>query len=113
MFLTNKCSHKRRGIKMKIVNVKKFLRSILLIIGLIAILLLLLGNSSLSHRTTEFVTIYVAQGDTLWGIASELQKDNEYYKGRDVRYIVNHLMSTNSLSTNTLAVNQPLQIPTI
>ena len=96
---------------MKIVSAKRFLRSILIVIGLIIVLSLLLGRASLSHRETEFKTIYVLQGETLWGIASELQRTNEYYSGRDVRFIIDDLVNINNLSTTTLTVNQQLQIP--
>ena len=113
MNLTNECSHKKGGTKMRIVNMKKFLRSILFIIGIIVVISLLLSNSSLSYGEVEYITIYISQGETLWGIASELQQTNGYYRGRDIRFIIDDLVNINNLNTKTLAVNQPLQIPTI
>ena len=95
---------------MKIVNFKKFLRSILIVIGLVVAITLILARSSLSHRETEFKTIYVVQGETLWSIASGLQ-DIDYYRGKDIRDIINDLVNINELDTKTLAINQPLQIP--
>ena len=97
---------------MRIVNVRKFLRSMLIVLGLITVLILFLGNSSLSHKEVEYKTIYILQGETLWGIATEQQQNNEYYRGRDIRCIINDLVNVNNLNTTTLAINQQLQIPT-
>ncbi|MCL2354637.1 MAG: LysM peptidoglycan-binding domain-containing protein, partial [Oscillospiraceae bacterium] len=84
----------------------------LIILGLVIAISFLLGRASLSHRQVEYKTIYVMSGETLWGIASELQQTNDYYRGKDVRAIIDDLVSVNNLETTTLAVNQPLQIPT-
>jgi len=94
---------------MKIVNVKKFLRSILIILAIS----LIFAKGSFSHKKTEYEKLYVSEGDTLWNIASDLQSTNDYYKNKDIRYIVAHIQSINKLKTSNLYVNQELTIPII
>ena len=98
---------------MKIKNVKKFIRSILIILGIALTITLLISKTSLSHKELEYRTIYVSQGDTLWNIAKSNQVSNEYYKGKDIRYIINDLMKVNNLDNSDITVNQKLLIPTI
>ncbi|MCL2382740.1 MAG: hypothetical protein FWC79_00815 [Oscillospiraceae bacterium] len=95
------------------VDVKKFIRSVLIVLVIIGVFSLFLISPSLSHSEVEYKTIYVMQGETLWCIASELRISNNYYQGKDVRYIVNDLVTVNDLSSKTLSVNQSLQIPTM
>lgn len=98
---------------MKIKNVKKFIRSILIILGIALAITLLISKATLSHKEVEYKTIYVSQGDTLWNIAKDNQMTNEYYKNKDVRYIINDLMKVNNLDNSNINVNQELMIPTI
>lgn len=96
---------------MKIVNVKRFIRSIILVLGVMVILSLMLVKPTFSYKELEYKAIYVSEGETLWGLAEELQESNEYYKGKDVRYIIDSLMNINNLNSKTLAVGQKLQVP--
>ena len=96
---------------MRIVNVRKFVRSIIIVLGVIGMLSLLLMNSTLSYKELEYETIYISQGDTFWNLAQELQETNNYYKGKDVRYIIDDLININTLDSKTLTVNQKLQVP--
>lgn len=98
---------------MKIVNVKKFIRSICIILGLIFVLSLIFAKSTLSHKEVEYVSISVTQGDTLWGIAEDLQSTNDYYKNKDIRYIISDIKSINNLESSNLYVDQELMIPVI
>lgn len=98
---------------MKITNVKKFIRSILIILGMILIITLLISKATLSHKEVEYKTIYVSKGDTLWNIAKSNQISNEYYKNKDVRYIINDIMKVNNLSNSNINVNQEILIPII
>lgn len=98
---------------MKIKNVKKFIRGILIVLGIIGILSLIFVRGTLSYTTKEYKTIFVKLGDTLWSIALDMQENNSYYKGKDIRYIVADLKNINNLSTSTLYINQELQIPII
>lgn len=98
---------------MKIKNIKKFIRSIFIILGIAAITILLISKSTLSHKEVEYKTIYVSQGDTLWNIAKLNQTNNQYYKNKDVRYIINDLMKINNLDNTNIGINQELLIPII
>jgi len=96
---------------MKIVNLKKFIRSIVVIVLVLFILSLVFAKSSLSHREKEYTKLSVASGDTLWNIAKDLQRDNEFYKEKDIRYIISDIKSLNDLGTSSLYVGQELIIP--
>ena len=98
---------------MKIKNIKKFIRGILIIFGIIFVLSLIFVKSTLSYTTKEYKTIFVKSGDTLWSIASDMQANNSYYEGKDIRYIIGDLKEINKLNNSTLYANQELQIPII
>lgn len=98
---------------MKIKNVKKFIRSILIVLGVIFILSLIIVKSTLSYTVRRYKTIYVESGDTLWSIASDLQENNAYYKGKDIRYIIGDLKEINNLNSSMVYANQELQIPIV
>ena len=110
----NKCSqNKKGGDNMRITNGKKFIRSILIILGVILCLTLFINKATLSHGETEYKTIYVSEGDTLWNIAKSNQKNNGYYKDKDIRYIINDLIRINNLNDSNINANQELLIPII
>lgn len=98
---------------MKIKNIKKFIRGIFIILGIIFVLSLIFVKSTLSYTTKEYKTIFVKSGDTLWSIASDMQENNSYYKGKDIRYIIGDLREINELNNSMVYVNQELQIPAI
>ncbi len=97
--------------KLKIVNFSKFIRSIMLIVGIIFIISLFINNKSFSYKENEFKEIYVSNGDTLWSIAKEEKENNPYYKNKDIRDIVNNIKSINKLNSGNLFANQKLIIP--
>ena len=108
----NSLNTKGEGSIMKIKNIGKFIRSILLMLGAAAALLLIFAYPpALSHTDLSYKTISVSSGDTLWGIAQTLQGTDDYYKGKDVRYIVDDLVNVNHLSSKALYINQELQVP--
>lgn len=98
---------------MKIKNIKKFIRFIFVTILMIFAIIMLINNVTLSHKEIEYKVIYVSQGDTLWDIAKSNQKFNEYYKNKDIRYIVDNLKEINNLKNSNININQKLLIPTI
>lgn len=98
---------------MKIKNIKKFIRGIFIILSVIFILSLIIVKSTLSYTNKEFKIIYIKSGDTLWNIASDLQENDSYYTGKNIRYIIEDLKQINNLTTSTLYANQELRIPVI
>lgn len=98
---------------MKIVNFKKFIRSIFVVLLIIFGLSLVCAKSTLSHKEVEYTKLYVCKGDTLWTIAKELQNSNDYYKNKDIRYIISNIKSINNLESSSLYVDQELMIPVI
>lgn len=99
--------------KIKIVNIKKFIRSILLFLAIILILSLIIVKATLSHEEISYKSIYVSNGDTLWSIAKHEQKNNSYYTKKEIRYIIDDVINKNNLNSNNLLVNQVLKIPFI
>lgn len=98
---------------MKIVNVKKFVRSIIIIAGIVFLICLFFVNKSFSHGNTQYKSVYVENGDTLWTIAKYEQENNEYYKQKDIRDIIQNIKSINNLTSSNLSNNQELNIPTL
>lgn len=98
---------------MKIKNIKKFIRGIFIVLSIIFVLSLILVKSTLSYTTKEYKTIYVKAGDTLWSIALDLQENNNYYEGKDIRYIISDLKEINSLRNSSVYIEQELIIPII
>ena len=97
---------------MKIRSKGKFIRTIVLIVGIIIFINLLIPDKSYSHKELEYKKITVLSGDTLWTIAKEEQKNNEYYYGKDVRDIIHDIEKVNNLTSSSLKINQTLEIPT-
>lgn len=95
---------------LKIVNRRKFVRSILLIFLLIVGISFIISSKSFSHTESKYKTIYVISGDTLWSIAKEEQNSNEYYKDKNIRSIVDEIKKINHMTTSDLKVNQELKI---
>lgn len=98
---------------MRIKNVKKFIRSILIILGIILVITLFVSKSSFSYKEIEYKTIYVSEGDTLWNIAKSNQRNNPYYKNKDIRYILDDLMKINNLSNSNIVIDQEILIPVV
>ena len=98
---------------MKIVNFEKFIKSICCILLMVFALSTICAKSTFSHKETEYTTIRVSKGDTLWSIASDLQTSNDYYKNKDIRYIVFDIKNTNNLESSNLHIHQELMIPII
>ena len=54
---------------MEIVNMKKFIRSLILIFGVLFLITFIFVNKSFSHSNTTYKKICVSSGDTLWTIS--------------------------------------------
>jgi len=93
--------------KMKIVNMKKFVRSICVLVGILIALILFFPKATLSHNENEhpsYETISVTKGDTLWSIAGKQQENNPYYTEKDIRDIIKQLKKLNQLENSELQI---------
>ena len=98
---------------MKIVNRKKFIRSVSITLGLILFLILVFANYSFSHTEVSFKKVVVSSGDTLWSLAKYEKINNPYFEEDDVRNIIDIIKITNNLENSNLKVGDVLTIPTI
>ena len=98
---------------MKIKNKKKFIRGILIIFTIIFIILLIFSTVVSSHQETKYNIYSVETGDTLWSIACFQREHNDFYKDKDIRYIIKNIKEINNLSNSNLFINQELQIPSL
>ena len=96
---------------MKIVNVKKFIRTISILVILILIIILF-SNKTYSKVDTKYKEESIILGDTLWSISQEESKNNEYFENKDIREIVSEIKRINKLDNLDLKEGQKLVIPT-
>lgn len=99
---------------MKIVNMKKFVRMVLILIGILLITTIIFSNKSYSKGEIKEKTIFVSSGDTLWNIASQEQETNNYYSDKDIRDIIYDIRKLNNLdNSDTLKIGQKLVIKSL
>lgn len=98
--------------KIKIVNKKKFIRSLIVIAGLIIVALLSINNTY-SKTEISYKEDYIVKGDTLWSIAENEINSNEYYKNKDIREVMFEIKKVNNLQNGDLTVGQKIIIPSI
>lgn len=99
---------------MKIVNKKKFVRGIVIVVSVILFIVLVsISNISLSHGEVEYKDIYVSNGETLWSIAKSQLNTNAYYSNKDVREIIRDIKTINELNSSVLQIGQKLIVPTL
>lgn len=98
---------------MRRINKRKFIRSMIITIGLIIFLILILSNVSFSHTEISYKEIAVSSGDTLWSIARYEKNNNVYFEDKDVRDIIDEIKFLNNLSNSNLNIGDKLNIPTI
>lgn len=89
------------GNNMRIVNKKKFIRMVILVMEFIMLLFICFSNISFSKGEVKTKTIYVSSGDTLWTIAKEEQENNSYYEDKDIRDIVYQIKKLNNIQNNS------------
>ena len=98
---------------MRIVNKRRFFKSISITIGLIIFLLILLSNISFSHTEIQYKEITINSGDTLWNIAKYEKSNNIYFANKDIRDIVSEIKLLNNLNNSNLNIGEKISIPTI
>ena len=97
--------------KIRIVNRKKFIRMVTFI-AIIVISIFIGLNNAYSIGEKTYRQEYIVSGDTLWSLAEKEALENEYYKNKDVRDIVEELKHVNQLENNNLEIGQKILIPT-
>ena len=97
---------------MVVLNKKKFVRAILIIVGIIIALNFIIMNKVFSSQEITYKKVSIIEGDTLWDIASREKKNNPYYEDDDVRDIISNIKQINDLESSNLKENQVLKIPT-
>lgn len=98
--------------KLKIVNMKKFIRSLVIVMISILFLLFVSFSNTYSKGEVRYREQYIYEGDTLWSIAEQEAKENKYYENEDIRNIVNEIRHINNMDNSNLKVGQKIQIPT-
>lgn len=96
--------------RIRITDFNRFIRSIILI-AMTIILLILLSNNAFSHEETKYKTIYVSSGDTIWSIAKDEIKENDFFKNSSTREVVYQIQNINQLSSSNIYIGQELIIP--
>lgn len=98
--------------KLKIVNMKKFIRSLIIAMLSIVFLLFVGLSNTYSKGEVRYREQYIYEGDTLWSIAEQELKENKYYENQDIRNIVNEIKNINNIDSGNLKIGQKIQIPT-
>lgn len=90
---------------MKIVNLPRFIVSMTIIVCIISFVMSMLTNVVFSASPVEYETIIVAEGDTLWSIASSLEGN--------VRENIYNIKEVNNLDSSMIYVGQELLVPQV
>ena len=98
--------------KLKIKNKAKFITSTTILFTIIIFIFLAISNITFSHAKPQYKEVTTIYGDTLWSIACNEKKHNQYYQNKDIRYIVYDIQVCNNLKTSNLQTGQTLVIPT-
>ncbi|MCI8384058.1 MAG: LysM peptidoglycan-binding domain-containing protein [Clostridia bacterium] len=98
--------------KLKIVNKKKFIRSSILLLGIMIIALLGI-NTTYSKTEIAYQEDYIVKGDTLWSIAEKQVNNNEYYKNKDIREVMYEIKELNQIGNGNLEIGQKILIPSL
>lgn len=99
---------------MKIVNKKKFLRSMMMLIGLVILIVLgVITTTTYSKTEIGYKEDYVLKGDTLWSIAEQEVNQNEYYKNKDIREVMYEIRQLNHITNDNLEIGQKIIIPNL
>lgn len=98
------------GNYMKIVNKKKFIKTTTILIGII-IGIIFFTKATYSKGQITYTEEYICSGDTLWSIANKQINENKYFKGKDIRYVINEIKEINNLETCNLYEGTKIIIP--
>lgn len=98
--------------KIKIVNKKKFIRSIMVLIGFVILMVAgMITSTTYSKTEIGYKEDYILKGDTLWSIAEQEVNQNEYCKGKDIREVMYEIRELNHITNDNLEIGQKIIIP--
>lgn len=95
---------------MKIVNRKKFVKSVIILL-IILYVILTFAKNTYSKVDIKYKEDYIYAGDTLWTIAKQESIYNKYFENKDIREIVNELKDINNLQDSNLIEGDKIKIP--
>lgn len=95
---------------MKIVNVKKFVRTISILLTIL-LSIIIFSNKTYSKVEIGYKEECIVVGDTLWNISKQEAQYNKYFENKDIREIVNEIKRTNNLENLDLYEGQKIRIP--
>lgn len=92
----------------KIVNRKRFITFITIVVLLFTFTIVTSFNLILAHGYTEphYIEIQVSEGDTLWDIARQYGNENT-----DIRETIYNICHANNITASELKANQIIIIP--
>ena len=96
---------------MKIVNMNKFIRMIIIVVAISGIAIFIGLNKAYSTGEVKYKEEYVYSGDTLWSIAQNELENNKYFEGKDIRHVIEELKKVNNLSNSNLTEGDKIKIP--
>ena len=95
---------------MKIVNVKKFVRTISILLTIL-LSIIIFSDKTYSKVEVGYKEECIVVGDTLWNISKQEAQYNKYFENKDIREIVNEIKRTNNLENLDLYEGQKIRIP--
>ena len=92
------------------INLKKFIRALVIVIGITILITFLATKSIYSYEKLKTKTIYTNKGDTLWNIALDEKENNKYYKDKNIREIVYDIKQINNMQDSIILPGEALKI---
>lgn len=100
----NKNKRSKEAIHMKIVNLPRFIISMIIIVCILSFITSMLTTRVFSAAPIQYDSIVVSEGDTLWSIANNI--------GGNVNKNIYEIKEINNLENSIIYVGQELKIPT-
>ena len=100
----NKNKRSKEAIYMKIVNLPRFIISMIIIVCILSFITSMLTTRVFSAAPIQYDSIVVSEGDTLWSIANNI--------GGNVNKNIYEIKEINNLENSIIYVGQELKIPT-
>lgn len=92
------------------INLKKFIRALVIVIGITILITFLATKSIYSYEKLKTKTIYTNKGDTLWNIALDEKENNKYYKDKNIREIVYDIKQINNMQDSIILPGETLKL---